>query len=56
MLPANAGASWTFEEEKRLYDETGRGMPVADIAAAHDRRHQRAPQAYGAEERRRAVD
>ena len=37
MLPTSAGAPWTIEEEKRLYDETSKGMPVADIAAAHDR-------------------
>ncbi|MGK9054589.1 TnsA endonuclease N-terminal domain-containing protein [Neorhizobium petrolearium] len=37
MLPTSAGAPWTIEEERRLYHETGEGMPIADIAAAHDR-------------------
>ena len=37
MLSSNAGSPWTLEEEKRLYEETSREMPVADIAAAHGR-------------------
>lgn len=36
-MPYNAGASWTLDEEKRLYEETGKGLRVSDIAAAHGR-------------------
>lgn len=32
-----AGSSWTLEEEKLLYKETGDGVPIAQIALAHGR-------------------
>lgn len=37
MPSEHAGASWTLEEEMRLYAETGEGRRVAEIAAAHGR-------------------
>lgn len=37
MPPKNIGSPWTLEEEMRLYEESGKGMPAAEIAAAHGR-------------------
>lgn len=37
MSASNAGLHWTLEEEEALYAETGNGMSVAAIAAAHGR-------------------
>ena len=37
MPPTNAGLPWTREEEVRLYQETGKGMSVAEVAATHGR-------------------
>jgi hypothetical protein len=37
MPPKNIGSPWTLEEEMRLYEESGKGMSTAEIAAAHGR-------------------
>ncbi|EJN02512.1 TnsA endonuclease N-terminal domain-containing protein [Phyllobacterium sp. YR531] len=36
-MPQNAGLPWTLAEEESLYDETGKGWRVSEIAAAHGR-------------------
>lgn len=37
MSLENAGSPWTLDEEERLYEETGNGMSVAEIARMHGR-------------------